>query len=135
MKTKVLKDCWFFSIGLLLTETVLLNLFRWAVKKALKYFPVSVTSYISGKEDGTIVCWLDKSGNGCLKIQKLSPSGITEWGNNGRCVCKNLNLQFSSNTDYLQYFQIIPVGQLLFTDRYILILKRFILQKYLQTEN
>jgi hypothetical protein len=105
MKTKSIKRLLVFSVlSLLLTETVYAESIPLSSEKSTKYFPVSVTSYFNGKEDGTIVCWLDKSGNGCLKIQKLSPSGITEWGNNGRCVCKNLNLQFSSNTDYPAIF-------------------------------
>ncbi|MBK8553770.1 MAG: T9SS type A sorting domain-containing protein [Ignavibacteria bacterium] len=64
------------------------------------YLPSSEKSIMFGKENGTFVCWLEESNNGCLKVQKIDEFGNLLWAANGVSVDTELGSGFTSDSDY-----------------------------------
>ncbi|MEP7145980.1 MAG: T9SS type A sorting domain-containing protein [bacterium] len=68
------------------------------------FLPSSEKSYIFGKEDGTMICWLDERNNGSLYIQKMNVGEHMEWQDNGVMLDSGLGSGFTADSDYPQLF-------------------------------
>jgi len=67
---------------------------------AKTYMPLTQNSFISEKEDGIFICWLEESNDGCIKIQKINEDGLTMWEQNGIMFDSELGTYFQEETDY-----------------------------------
>ncbi len=68
------------------------------------FLPSSEKSNVYGKEDGTMICWLDERNNGSLYIQKMNVGGNMEWQDNGVMLDSGLGSGFLGDSDYPQLF-------------------------------
>jgi hypothetical protein len=64
------------------------------------YLPVSQNSDYYGKDDGTIICWLEDRNSGSLRIQKIDYMGNFKWAENGVLVDSYIGTGFTSDSDY-----------------------------------
>lgn len=64
------------------------------------YLPSSVRSESYGKDDGTIICWLEESGSGSLRIQKIDNLGNFKWTEKGVLVDSYAGTGFTADSDY-----------------------------------
>lgn len=64
------------------------------------YLPASARSDFYGKDDGTIICWLEESGNGSLRMQKIDNMGNSKWAERGVLVDSYVGTGFTADSDY-----------------------------------
>jgi len=65
-----------------------------------KHLPTSTKSKVSGKDDGTLMCWLASSNMGSIHIQKIDMDGQLQWGEEGIVIDTELGLSFDPDSDY-----------------------------------
>ncbi len=64
------------------------------------YLPASAASDYYGRNDGTLICWLEERGSGSLRIQKIDKKGNPIWAENGVLADSYLGSGFTSDSDY-----------------------------------
>lgn len=71
-----------------------------SIKSENSFLPASERSEVNGKDDGTIICWLEEINNGSLRIQKINNTGKVMWAEYGVLVDSYIGSGFTSDSDY-----------------------------------
>ena len=69
-------------------------------KSENSFLPASERSELNGKDDGTIICWLEEINNGSLRIQKIENTGKAMWAEYGVLADTYLGSGFTADSDY-----------------------------------